>query len=35
VWVVILKSNARIFSAGLDLKDAMSLARASSRKQEY
>ena len=24
VWVVILKSNARIFSAGLDLKDAMS-----------
>lgn len=24
VWVIILKSNARIFSAGLDLKDAMS-----------
>lgn len=24
VWVVILKSNARIFSSGLDLKDAMS-----------
>ncbi|HOO36957.1 MAG TPA: enoyl-CoA hydratase-related protein [Deltaproteobacteria bacterium] len=24
VWVVILRSNARIFSAGLDLKDAMS-----------
>ena len=24
VWVVILKSNARIFCAGLDLKDAMS-----------
>jgi enoyl-CoA hydratase len=24
VWVVILKSNARIFSAGLDLMDAMS-----------
>ncbi len=24
VWVIILKSNARIFTAGLDLKDAMS-----------
>jgi len=24
VWVIILKSNARIFSAGLDLKDAVS-----------
>lgn len=24
VWVVVLRSNARIFSAGLDLKDAMS-----------
>ncbi|MBW2560369.1 MAG: enoyl-CoA hydratase/isomerase family protein [Deltaproteobacteria bacterium] len=24
IWVIILKSNARIFSAGLDLKDAMS-----------
>ncbi len=30
-WVVILKSNARIFSAGLDLKDAMSRGLVGTR----
>lgn len=32
IWVVILKSNARIFSSGLDLKDAMSGGLIGNRK---
>lgn len=31
VWVIILKSNARIFSAGLDLKDAASMNSAKAK----
>jgi enoyl-CoA hydratase len=31
VWAVILKSNARIFSAGLDLKDASSMGSIAAR----